>query len=251
MASHLIVTVDTNAAENALHTALEQAFADNPAVDVERARLDLGDVRLARADGQVLLLERKAVGDWASSVQGGRYKEQKTRWQRSQESRPEGAPAERFAYLIEGQPLPMVGFLRGMAHKALNAAMLKTELRDGIPVLRSTNAADSAAVCIYLTGEFAKGSLGSAAAQSAARNVAVGLEGGAHKRKRENLEEPTALLAAMLGCVPGMSPAKADAVVRQYPTLSALLAADAGELAQVPCGGRKLGPKVAARLTAL
>lgn len=241
-------TVDTNSAE----TSLLQALQERLSCEVEHRPLHLGDVELVRdIDGGVerLVIERKSFADWASSVQGGRYREQKTRWLTTRAEGAARGERAQFLYIIEGALAPMGGSTRGMANKALNAAMIKTELRDGIPVLRSTDKRDTAEVCVYIAERFAKGELSAEAATETARNVVVGL-GDRSKRKRENLEDPKLLLSAMLTCVPGMSAAKAEALVEAYPTVGALRAASVQQIADVKHKARRMGEAVGGRIAA-
>jgi len=241
-AAKLDVVVDTNAAETPLHDAL---LAQLGAHVVRRERLDLGDVALV-AGGQRLLVERKTWNDWAASVVDGRYKEQKARFLGS-EGAAEGC---HLVYLIEGGLVGFDGKTHGISNKALNAAVLKTQMRDGIAVLRTRDGAHSAASVGYLAEQLAAGGLDPASA----RRVAAG---SAKKRKRENLDEPAALYRAMLAVIPGMSDDKADAVATRYRSLRALRHASAADLAATKCGGphakkaRALGPALAARIVGL
>ena len=252
-----VVTVDTNSNEDALETAIRAELeAREPGRwTFRRARLDLGDARVQYvAQGGVthsLLIERKHWPDWAASVQDGRYKEQKARWQRVAVAEQQEGSDERsrFVYLIEGPTVSPMGGLtrgeRGISNAAVTAAALKTAVRDAIPVLRSAGPQDSGAVCAYLARAFVKGELHEAAAARATAGVCVGLAPAAHKRKRANLEDPRALMGAMLGCVPGMSEARAAAVAERFPTARRLARGDEAELADVHCGQRRLGGALA------
>ena len=238
------ITVDTNAAETPLALALQERLLGR--TTIARARLDLGDVRLA-TDELVMLVERKTWADWAASVRDGRYKEQKARFLGSLPTGDdEGAPKTRLIYLLEGALVGFDGDQRGMSNRALNAAVLKTQLRDGITVLRTRDAAHSADSLAYLLEQMRAGGLDPRAAK-------VGGAGGAKKRKRENLEEPAALFRAMLAVVPGMSDEKAAAVASEFPSFRALRRATVDTLKLVECGARarKLGPAVAKRIVAL
>ena len=64
------------AGEAGLHAALVQRFG---ADQVERRRLDVGDVVLTGDSGAVVLIERKTWADLAKSLTDGRYAEQKAR----------------------------------------------------------------------------------------------------------------------------------------------------------------------------
>jgi hypothetical protein len=171
MASSTIV-VDTNAGENALYEALVRRFDEST---VTRRKLDVGDVVLSAESGTVVV-ERKTWLDWAKSMTDGRYNSQKARLRSLMASSPaddeeeedggEAAPgigggggggvanAVVVLYLIEGtltgwggkvlggrgggggQPATM-GQLARMTNAQLEAAVVMTSVRDGVPVLRS------------------------------------------------------------------------------------------------------------------
>lgn len=230
------IVVDTNAAETPLYVEL---CTLQHAAKVRRERLDLGDVELVVGE-QRMVIERKAWSDWAGSIADGRYKEQKTRFLGS------AGEGTTLVYLLEG---PIVGFngrTRGMSNKALNAAILKTQLRDGIVVVRARDPVHSAATVAYLFEQLQAGGLNPESART-------GTAGSTKKRKRENLEDPGNLYRAMLTVVPGMSDEKAAAVAGCYPSFRTLRHASASILAQIECGKtrRRLGPAVARRLVDL
>ena len=219
-----VVTVDTNAAEDSLAEALAAL-----GVPVTRARLDVGDVLVA-ASGTLVCVERKTWADLAASICDGRFREQKSRMVE---------PDTTYCYVIEGGDLPgWDEFYRGMSYKALWGALMTTALRDGVPVFHARTTQDIAALLAYVLGKAQEGGF-------AAKGGPATLPGVA-KRKRDNLAEPAAILRAMLCTIPGMSVAKADALMAQWPTLGELQGADARALAAVTCGSRKLGPKLAA-----
>jgi ERCC4-type nuclease len=124
--------------------------------------------------------------------------------------------------------------------------MLKTAIRDGCPVLQSTGLNHTVSIIEYLFAELCKGGL-------AAQEVAEG-EGSTHyvgtlkKRKRENLEDPQAVVKAMLAQIPGLSAEKAAALLEVLPNLKSMLNAQEAELAEVKCKGRRIGPAAAKRL---
>lgn len=243
------ITVDTNPGENHLHDSLLAHFGFEKVV---RERLDYGDV-LFEHNGASLAIERKTVDDWAASLADNRYKEQKARflaWRATLDL--DGVPPDqhRLAYLIEGNLVRMNGSRRGTSHKAMNAAMLKTELRDGLPVLRAADPDDAAEVCIYVATAFEKDELSPRASQAALAKTIVGSgQSGVKKRKRDNLVEPKDVLRAMLCCLPGMSTEKASVIVDEYPTVKSLRKADAEDLAELRFKTRRLGPELAKRVS--
>jgi hypothetical protein len=131
----------------------------------------------------------------------------------------------------------------------------------------------------YLFEELCKGSL-------EPDKVTQSYEFKLKKRKRENMDDPGTVLNVMLSqvcgliiqlyprklcclplvgnCmidrlneylirhqVPGMGADKAVALRETFPSMKALIAASQSDLAEVKCGGRRLGPKAASRLHAI
>ena len=151
-----MISVDTNAAENFLFDRLTTYFqADGTEVQVERTRLDIGDVRIVGKEGRTLVIERKSWTDWCASICDGRYAEQKQRFLASRQ------PKEVLVYVLEMEDaLPKwEGKTRGMSNKAANAAMLKTQLRDGVPIVQSHGKAHTALLVCYLADQIVKGTL--------------------------------------------------------------------------------------------
>lgn len=237
-----MITVDTNAAEDTLH---EQIVALVGAPGVQRGRLDLGDVMLCATDAQGqptrrILLERKKWSDWAASVQDGRYQEQKRRALGASDHE---VPTT-FMYLIENHTTPQWDEkTRGMANKALMAADLNTQIRDGLPVFHTTGNADSAKVVAYLFKKLQEGKLEPKRAEDAVAPVA-----GVYKRKAQCLGDGAAQYRAMLAGIHGMSAAKTVALVDSYSSFVDLIEAEESELAIIKAGSRKLGPALAHRI---
>jgi hypothetical protein len=299
MAGSMIV-VDTNAGESALYEALVRRFDGST---VQRRKLDVGDVMLVAEAGTVYV-ERKTWLDWAKSMTDGRYASQKARLrsllaapaEEEQEEEEEGGGggggnAVAVLYLVEGaltgwsgkvlggrgggggQPAAM-GQLARMTNAQLEAAVVMTAVRDGVPVLRSKDGAHSLELLVYLfdklrAGELLQSSGGGAAAAASSSSGYAGLV--VKKRPRDNMT-PATTWEVMLAQVPGMSAHKAAVVAAAYPTMSALSAAPQEQLANVlvppaspsrtaSSGGgggggaakkpRRLGPKVAERLAQL
>jgi ERCC4-type nuclease len=232
----MLIKVDTNAAETPLY---DQLCALVGREHVRRERLDLGDVELVARD-QHVLVERKAWSDWASSIADGRYKEQKARFLGSMKDH------ATLVYLIEGSLVGFEGKTQGISNKALNAAILKTQMRDGLTILRSRDTGHSAKCVAYLFEQLRAGGLD----PSSARTV---MPGKAKKRKRENLEAPQDLYRAMVAVVPGISDEKAEAISLKYPSMHALHSASVEVLGTLTCGknNRRLGLTVATRLLSI
>lgn len=231
-----MVVIDTNQAEDGLYAGLVARLGRDV---VKRERLDLGDVKFDCSEGSILV-ERKTWNDWAASISDGRYKEQKARFIRSKIS-----DAERLIYLIEGNLVSFSGKTHGILNKALNAALLKTDLRDRISVIRSTGNASSIDILEYVYQQFALGNLNTDAAGGA-----VGFAGSAKKRKRDNLDAQ-ATYVEMLTTIPGVSSKKARSIAQVVPSLSNLCKTDVNTLATIDCNGRALGKALASRIYAV
>ena len=274
MATPGTICVDAHAAETGLYEALVSRFGDQL---VTRRRLDVGDVELT-ADAGAMIIERKTWPDLAKSLSDGRYAEQKARIlslvgaagvaggdeDEEGDDRGEGpAPWRATAvYVVEGALTGWHGKVGGrmggtsqVRNAQLEAAIVSTSVRDGVPVLRSKDAAHTVELVAYLFGKLQAGEWGGAGAPAAAGAAYAGL---VKKRKRDNLT-PATTWEVMLAQVQGMSANKAAAVAAAFPTMTALAAATKGALAGllVPpaagCSGkaRRLGPAVAERLVAL
>ena len=173
------IVVDTNAGETALYSALVQRFG---AEQVERRRLDVGDVMLTSgSSGDVLLVERKTWPDLAKSLSDGRYAEQKARllsavFAGAEEESDEAEVAEveaavagattRAVFVIEGALKGWGGAVGGamgglskMENARLEAAIVMTGVRDGVPVLRAKDAAHTVELVAYLYAKLCEGAL--------------------------------------------------------------------------------------------
>ena len=148
------IVVDTNAGETALFQALVRRF---DASTVTRRKLDVGDVMLV-ADAGTVVVERKTWLDLAKSLTDGRYAEQKVRLRSlmappaepGEEDAGDGATSNVVAvlYLVEGSLTGWSGKVAGgggmgpvskMTNAQLEAAVVMTAVRDGVPVLRTKN----------------------------------------------------------------------------------------------------------------
>lgn len=243
------IVADTNPGEDRVFGMIT---ARRPELAARRERLDVGDF-LLRGGGLTIIVERKSTADLAASLGDRRYAEQKAR-QLAAVAQDE-AGLTRVVWVVEGAlagwhaTLPATGFPAAQ----LEAAVISTSVRDGIPVLRCKDAESVAETLLYLQGRAAAGELdGLAAAQ---KKVAAGYGALVHVKKARNVDGET-VFQMMLATIPGCSMAKAAALARAYPTFAALVAAVAGRprkeavaaIAGVAAGTRKLGPVLAARI---
>jgi len=221
-----MISVDTNSAEDGVFTSLQSMN-----VPSERRRLDVGDITVSNGT-RTFVLERKQWSDLAASICDGRFKEQKSRMLSMENTL--------YMYVVEGSLRSWDGSCRGMKHTCMWAALTKTCFRDGIPVVHTLTERDTASLCAYLYTQ-----LSSDGFEVPANGV---VSGSATKRKRDNLEKPTDALRAMLCVLPGVSKAKADAIVERWPHVTLLSSASESDIAHLKCGERNLGPALAKRI---
>ena len=242
-----VIIVDTNSAESGLY---DRILAKAPeGCQVRRERLDVCDVSIVTAHG-TLLVERKHVADLCSSLSDGRFREQRAR-QLAAVDRDERVSV---AWIVEG---PLLGWHAlhkptDFSNAQMEAAVITTTIRDGLPILRVPDATSCAEAVLYLHKRLAAGDLDGAAATQRAR--AVGYGDVVHVKKATN-KDRCMVWRMMLATTPGVSMSKADAIAALYATPGALVdmlrnrgAASLKELAAVPVGARKLGPAVAKRI---
>lgn len=260
--NELIITVDTNAGETPMYSAISRALVKENAAGkmagiefhINRSRLDLGDVCIewtpkdkpeyeTYAPTTKLLIERKTWSDWCASISDNRYREQKQRFIATANEN------TRLIYLIEGTPVDNDGQTRGMQHSAANAALIKTQLRDGFAVLWSNGPVHSGNIISYLALTLTRNGF---APSKKASQLIIGADRNKCKRKRDNLvNSVTETFCATLTMVPDVSDARARAIQAAFATPRDLLNASELQLADIKCGKQRLGPVIAKRLKQL
>jgi len=225
-----MICVDTNSAEDGVFAALQSMN-----VPSERRRLDVGDITVTGAD-RTFVLERKQWSDLAASICDGRFKEQKSRMLSTDNTL--------YMYVIEGTLGSWDASCRGMKHTCMWAALTKTCLRDGIPVFHTLTETDTASLIAYLYTQLTTHGFDPLPGNGV-------VSGSATKRKRDNLETPTDALRAMLCVIPGVSKAKADALVQRWPRVTQLSLASESDVAHLKCGDRNMGPALARRIRSI
>ena len=240
------IVVDSNSGENEIFELIRASEPDA----TRRERLDVGDI-LLRANGETIIVERKATNDLASSLSDGRYRDQKMRQLAAVAQDPEGKT--KLVYIVEG-PLMAHDMVTqgGVTVRQLECAIVKSAVRDAIPVIRVPCKKSLAETVLYLFRELKAGELDgdSKAQQRAAAPLAD-----VHVKKARNVTVPVMWKMA-LATVPGMSMAKAEQFTQQYHGPASISDAIRNLddrravklIAASDAGGRKLGPKIAERL---
>ena len=234
------VVVDTNAGEDKIYNALKNHLDPDA---VLRRRLDVGDVEIHAPDSdRSIVIERKTWEDLGKSLRDGRYADQKARLLSDGDE-----SSATVVYVVEGHIRGWFGTTgpsqAPIPNAQLEAAIVKTTLRDQIPILRTKDTNHTCALLLYLFEQMQTGTLYT---PTTTRSLATS------KRRGDNADPWQLMLMGM----PGMSADKAAAVASKYPSMSALHAANLKELADVRVEhgakkARRLGPALAAKLVAL
>lgn len=229
----------------------ERALFDLLRCPYELRNLDVGDCCFyVGEDELVLAVERKTLADLAASIKDGRYREQKQRLL--------GALGrDRVLYVIEGA-LPFGCdvedvVVQGIPARTLQTCVFNMLVRDGIRVVRTANAKETAA---FLDGIAARAGK---AADAREYFGATQQDGGSERpasssiqpRKSDN-HTPAATFLSQVAAVPGVSHKVAEAVVasgiRSMRDLCRIEDEEALAGIQLCSGKRRLGPALAHKI---
>lgn len=129
MSNKLIIIID--AREHKLYEDIISRDLDtyNDKIEIIKENIELGDIHIIYND-IFFIFERKTTGDLQSSIQDGRYKEQKTRMLANYTQR-------QISYIIEGDDV--LSSRTYNKSQMLQGAYLHTMFRDNIRVLYTKN----------------------------------------------------------------------------------------------------------------
>ena len=125
-----------------------------------------------------------------------------------------------------------------MNPKSMWGALIKAQVRDGFYVFHTCDKESSVQLILYLQKQLASDGFDSVASS----RVISGL---GQKRKRENLNDASSMLLAMLTVIPGISKLKAQSIMEQFSSIASLQKSTAVDLSNVMCGKRRLGMSAA------
>lgn len=207
---------------------LLQAF-EKAGVEVVKENLLVGDIHIRRGDKTIYIFERKAKGDLDASIKDGRYKEQKSRLFET------GLEKKNIVYIIEQLSKPQGPGV----HTRVWSAMCNSFHRDGISVFKTASPADTVDYLVAMARAVEKFSGDEEQAES---NVTINI-----KKKHVGKDD---LFKFSLILINNCSEKIADVIVKEYPTMSDLVATmlDKGNgcLADLKSGGRRIGNKLSA-----
>ena len=204
---------------------------------VQRKRLPVGDYQVSYGDSAVVLIERKTLDDWRSSMIDGRLESQRARADALYKE-----SGVKLVYLLEGGvPNWSSEYVYGVQNRALAASVLMTSLRDGYHVVATQTLASTAAAIAHVAAQLVSGGL----TPKPASVAAAGILG---KRPRD-IRATLPPLVAPLAAITGVSLETAELLASKYASASELIAARVDEVADTTLkSGRRVGHVVAKRV---
>jgi len=210
--------------------------------------LPLGDVLFRDLSGSAIaLFERKTLDDYAGSHLTNRYREQRARLLTAK------SQGTQIGYLLEG------GWRYGAQERVfgqptegkrstVNETMLRTlafrlQFKYKIPVIQTANVLETAYTLKHLYEIFQQDVAyfkETPEEDLAAAKQATATTGNFSARRKDNVEPA----AAMLMGLHGVSLVKAEAILAVVPTIVDLCGKSAKEIADIPAGKARIGPKL-------
>ena len=210
--------------------------------------LPLGDVLFRDLSGSTIaLFERKTLEDYAGSHLTNRYREQRARLLTAK------SQGIQIGYLLEG------GWRYGAQERvfgqptegkrsSVNETMLRTlafrlQFKYKIPVIQTANMLETAYTLKHLFEIFQQDVAyfkETPEEDLAAAKQATATTGNFSARRKDNVEPA----AAMLMGLHGVSLVKAEAILAAVPTIVDLCGKSAKEIADIPAGKGRIGPKL-------
>ena len=212
--------------------------------------LPLGDVLFRDLSGSAIaLFERKTLDDYAGSHLTNRYREQRARLLTAR------SQGTQIGYLLEGgwrygaqeRVFGKPGDTEGK-RSTVNETMLRTlafrlQFKYKIPVIQTANVLETAYTLKHLYDIFQQDVAyfkETPEEDLAAAKQATATTGNFSARRKDNVEPA----AAMLMGLHGVSLVKAEAILAVVPTIVDLCGKSAKEIADIPAGKGRIGPKL-------
>jgi ERCC4-type nuclease len=208
--------------------------------DVTVKALPVGDIWVGvKEDGAMaeggIVIERKSIRDLEASILDGRYREQRGRilaFCEENKTQP--------LYILEGSLSSSTGRLQ---KSALMKFIQRLVLHYQIPVIQTASIHETAELLQTMMEQWKEDP--SRLKQTTER---IKMTDGIHVQKKANAADPKQFAIACLSQCPGVSVKMAEALITQFGSLQAVIAAPIKEVEQVKVGARKVGPIVSKRL---
>jgi ERCC4-type nuclease len=191
---------------------IKNDFTINPEL-ITYENLDLGDYIIESGGEPILVIERKTVNDWCSSIKDGRYHEQKDRLTSN-------FSKDNLLFIIEGD-LKNGNFsekYNKVIPDTLISSIFNTMYRDGLRVFHTTDSAETIFLIESLFKKVHKGGFEWGEKTSYMDTVVGSLK----VKKKENITFEMVYLS-MLCCIPGVSLGIAKQIQEYFPKWSDLI----------------------------
>jgi ERCC4-type nuclease len=207
----------------------------------------IGDLSGANLMAGGVILERKTAADLEASIMDGRYKEQRGRLLAYSKEHKVA-----FGYVIEGD-LDRLG--ARLDESALLKHITRLQFHHRIPVVQTASSKETVRLAELIEQQWTKdaGKFAWECLSECANNTNTSTFTAASYIKSACRDSPDTFLLGTLTQCRGISESLARLIMSKYPTLEALMAATASDLALIGEEGskRKVGKAVAERLCGL
>jgi ERCC4-type nuclease len=242
-----------------LKTLLESSKKEG--ITLTEKYLDLGDIIFKKDDEDVLVIERKTLSDLYSSIQDGRYKEQKIRLMGNY-------PIEKIVYIIEGHISQQNTKFFKNSKSITTGALLNMAFRDKLTVIRTENINDTRDILYSLGSKINKNPEFFSVNNVNNGNTtdSISYLDTIKVAKKDNMN-PKLCNMLQLSQIPGVSKVMAETIIEKYGSISNLIGeyqkigsdescekaqkaqkAQKEMLKNIQLTNRKLGPIVSARI---
>jgi len=219
------------------HKLIDLFGALDPPIPYKTDNLDIGDIVFYRGDERVVVIERKALSDLASSINGERYRNQKIRLKTLD------CPV---IYLIEGTEATLDDPRVQM--DKLYSSWAGIMLRDKMYVLRAFDLAETCALVVKLYSRAQEFKLGAPGVNAAPLDPQTEYLKTIKLNKKSNIT-PENSFTLLLAQIPGISVTMAEKIRAEYPSMHRLImhyeslepTQRSTALKDISLGARKLG----------
>jgi ERCC4-type nuclease len=199
--------------------SLFQINVDGTTHQLRSEALPVGDVIISSDNGETdyIVFERKTLADLAASIRDGRYKEQSLRLQAFP-----NVHNHNVVYIIEGDFARYSERFSKIGKGALQSAMCSLNYYKGFSVVRTMSVLETYELVHSYANKLSGGSQGGVRGTVGSPTYCSVLK--VKQVKSENIT-PQNIAEIMLCNIPGVSSKTAAAIVKQYPTMRALMEA--------------------------
>jgi ERCC4-type nuclease len=197
-----------------LKPLLEEHKKDN--INLIGKYLDIGDIIFKNDGEDILVVERKTLGDLYSSIQDGRYKEQKIRLMNNY-------PIKKIVYIIEGHISQQNTKFFKNSKSITTGALLNMAFRDNIKIIRTKDINETCDILYCLGSKIIKNpEFFTTSKSNDTDKSSVSYLDTIKVAKKDNMT-PKLCNIVQLSQIPGVSKAMAETIIEKYGSISNLI----------------------------